>query len=101
MGYQGFWGLCALSLVLLGHGVYCWVTATKGKELQPLSNIKKIQLGALAGVCLLAFVSGVVMMFCHVEDAAIHAMGLALLLSAFGWNNKVRRYLPEMIKKEE
>ena len=36
--YTGFWGLCALSLILLGHAVYCVVTTTKEKDLQPLSK---------------------------------------------------------------
>ena len=100
MPYQGFWGLCALALILLGHGVYCFVTATKGKKLQPLPPIKKVQLGGLLGVCALALGTGVVMMLCRAEDALVHAMGLAVLLSAFALNDKVRRYLPDMIEKE-
>ena len=48
MPYQGFWGLCALALILLGHGVYCVVTATKGKKLQSLGKPPKLVLGVLA-----------------------------------------------------
>ena len=101
MPYQGFWGLCALALILLGHSVYCWITTTRGKALQPLSQIRKVQLGGLLGVCGLALVSGVVMMLCRAEEEFLHAMGLAVLLSAFGLNDKVRRYLPDMIKEEK
>ena len=100
MPYQGFWGLCALALILLGHGVYCWVKATKGKQLQSLSKLPK----AVLGVLLLLFggglVAGVVMMLCRVEEAAIHVMGLVVLLSALGLNDRLRHYLPQMIKEE-
>ena len=58
--YTGFWGLCALSLILLGHGVYCMVTATKGKELQPLAVGRKAVLACLMGLCGLALCAGVV-----------------------------------------
>ncbi len=101
MPYQGFWGLCALALILLGHGVYCWVTVTKGKKLQPLPKLPKAILGVLILLCLAGLVGGVVMMFCRVEEAAIHVMGLVVLLSALGLNDRLRHYLPEMIKKEE
>lgn len=101
MPYSGFWGLCALTLVLLGHAVYCTVTATKGKKLQSLSKIRKVQLGCLLGVCGLSLGTGVVLMLCAAPEEVIHVMGLALLLSAFAINGKVRRYLPDLIKKEE
>ena len=100
MPYQGFWGLCALALILLGHGVYCWVTATKGKELQPLSKLPKAVLGGLMLLCIGGLIGGVVMMLCRMEEAAIHVMGLVVLLSALGLNDRLRRYLPHMIKEE-
>ena len=100
MPYQGFWGLCALALVLLGHGVYCFVTATKGKKLQPLSTSAKAIVGVLMLLCIGGLVGGVVMMLCRAEEAAIHFMGLVVLLAALGLNDRVRRYLPDMIKKE-
>lgn len=101
MPYQGFWGLCALALILLGHGVYCWVTATKGKQLQPLAKGSKAVLGVLMLLCGGGLVGGVVMMLCRVEEAAIHVMGLIVLLSALGLNDRLRRYLPEMMKEEK
>ena len=100
MPYQGFWGLCALALILLGHGVYSWVTATKGKNLQPLSKLPKVVLGALMLLCGGGLVGGVVMMLCRADEAAIHFMGLVVLLSALGLNDRLRKYLPDMIKKE-
>ena len=101
MPYQGFWGLCALALILLGHGVYCFVTATKGKELQPLPKLPKVVLGGLMLLCGGGLIGGVVMMLCRMEEAAIHFMGLVVMLSALGLNDRVRHYLPRMIKKEE
>ena len=32
---KGFWGLAALTLVLLAHSVYLWQTTTRGRTLQP------------------------------------------------------------------
>ena len=101
MPYQGFWGLCALALILLGHGAYCAVTATKGKKLQPLPGVAKAVLGVLTLLCAGGLVGGVVMMLCRMEEAAVHVMGLVVLLSAFGLNDRVRHYLPRMIPKEE
>ena len=100
MPYQGFWGMCALALVLLGHGAYCFVTATKGKKLQPLPKSAKAILGVLMLLCAGGLVGGVVMMLCRAEEAAIHVMGLVVLLAALGLNDRVRHYLPRMIKKE-
>ena len=100
MPYQGFWGLCALALILMGHAVYCMVTTTKGKERQPLSKIKKVQLGALLGVCGLALGTGVVMQLLGADEAMVHVMGLAVLLSAFALSDRIRKYLPDMIKEE-
>ena len=100
MPYQGFWGLCALALVLLGHGVYCYVTATKGKKLQPLPKAAKAIVGVLMLLCIGGLVGGVVMMLCRAEEAAIYFMGLVVLLAALGLNDRVRRYLPDMIKEE-
>ena len=99
--YTGFWGLCALSLILLGHGVYCMVTATKGKELQPLAAGRKAVLACLMGLCALALCAGVVLQLLHADAAVVHVMGLAVLLSAFALNGQMRKYLPEMMKKEE
>lgn len=101
MPYQGFWGLSALSLILLGHSVYLWVTTTKGKTLQPLGKKPKLVLGALLVLCSAAFIGGIVLQLCAVEEAAVHVAGLALLLIAFALNDRIRRYLPEMIKNEE
>ena len=100
MPYQGFWCLCALALVLLGHGVYCYVTATKGKDLQPLAKLPKAVLAVLMLLCGGSLVGGVVMMLCGAEDAAIHFMGLVVMLSALALNDRLRHYLPRMIKKE-
>ena len=71
MPYQGFWGLCALALVLLGHGVYCFVTATKGKKLQPLSTSAKAIVGVLMLLCIGGLVGGVVMMLCSLRRRKI------------------------------
>ena len=101
MPYQGFWGLCALALILLGHSVYCFITTTRDKQLQPLPKRSKTVLGALILLCGAGLVGGVVMMLCCAEEAAVHVMGLLVLLSAFGLNDRLRRYLPAMIKKEE
>lgn len=101
MPYQGFWGLCALALILLGHGVYCVVTTTRDKKLQSLPKGPKLVLGVLTLLCIGGLVGGVVMMLCRAEEAAVHVMGLVVLLSAFALNDRVRRYLPRMIPKEE
>lgn len=101
MSYQGFWGLCALTLILLGHSVYCWVTATGEKTLQPLARRPKAVLGGLIVLCGAAFAAGVVMILCRAEEAAVHVMGLAVLLSAFALNDRLRRYLPEYTENEE
>ena len=101
MPYQGFWGLCALALILLGHGVYCFVTTTRDKTLQRLPKGPKAVLGALMLLCLAGLMGGVVMMLCRMEEAAVHVMGLVVLLSAFALNDRLRRYLPRMIQKEE
>lgn len=99
--YTGFWGLCALSLILLGHAVYCVVTATKGKELQPLAKGRKAMLACWMGLCGLALGAGVVMQLLLADAAMVHVMGLVVLLSAFALNGQVRKCLPDMIKKEE
>ena len=101
MSYQGFWGLCALALVLLGHAVYCVVTTTKARELQNLAKSKKMQLGVLLGVWGLALGVGAVMQLMAADEAMVHVMGLAVLLLAFALNDRVRKFLPEMMKKEE
>ena len=101
MPYQGFWGLAALSLVLLGHAVYCWVTATKGKELQPPDKKAKVLLGVLLGLCGAALGAGVVLQLLGMDEVIVHVMGLVLLLSAFALNGQVRRVIPTMIKNEE
>jgi len=101
MPYQGFWGLCALTLILLGHSVYCMVTTTKGKKLQPLGKKSKAVLGVLLLLCGAALGAGVVLMLCAADEAVVHVMGLALLLAAFALNSQVRRCLPELIKNEE
>ena len=82
MTYQGFWGLSALTLVLLAHCVYLWFTATKEKELAPLPRTVKICLGVLLLLCAAAFVTGIVLMLCRVDEAAVHVAGLATLLLA-------------------
>ena len=47
MGYEGFWGMTALALILLGHGLFVVRKETKGKELVEIpSNVKKF-FGAL------------------------------------------------------
>ena len=101
MPYQGFWGLAALSLVLLGHAVYCMVTATKGKKLRPLPKRQRLLLSFSMVVCGAALGGGVVMMLCRADEAVIYVMGLVLLLSSFWLNSRVRRCLPEMIEEEE
>ena len=100
MPYQGFWGLCVLALVLLGHGVYCFVTAAKGKDLKPLAVRSKVVLAVLMLLCIGGLAGGVVMMLCRAEEAAIYFMGLVVLLTALGLNGRVRRYLTDMIKEE-
>ena len=98
---QGFWGLAALTLVLLAHSVYLWYTTTKGKKLQPLAKGKKLVVGMLLCLCGGALVAGIVLMLLAVEEAAVHVAGLVMLLAGFGLNDRVRRYLPDMIRKEE
>ena len=99
--YIGFWGLCALSLILLGHAVYCVVTTTKEKNLQSLDKGRKAVLACWMGLCGLALCGGVVLQLLQADAAVVHVMGLAVLLTAFALNGRVRRYLPEMMKKEE
>ena len=99
--YTGFWGLCALSLILLGHAVYCVVTTTKGKNLQSMDKGRKAVLACWMGLCGLALCGGVVLQLLQADAAVVHVMGLAVLLTAFALNGRVRKYLHEMMKKEE
>ena len=101
MPYQGFWGLCALTLILLGHSVYCVVTTTKGKKLQPLGKKSKAVVSVWLLLCGAALGAGVILQLCAADEAVVHVMGLALLLSAFVLNSQVRRRLPELIKNNE
>ena len=98
---KGFWGLAALTLVLLAHSVYLWQTTTRGRTLQPLSKGRKLVAGGLLLLCGAALAAGIVLMLLAVDEAAVHVAGLVMLLAGLGLNDRVRRYLPDMIEKEE
>lgn len=101
MGYEGFWGMTALALILLGHGLFVVRKETKGKELVEIpSNVKKF-FGALGGLCLAAFIAGVVMILCNVETETVHVAGVIMLALGLALNNQLRKFAPLLAKKEE
>ena len=101
MGYQGFWGMTVLTLILLGHGVYVWRKESKDRELVEVPSRVKVFFGVLGGLCAAGFVCGVVMVLCRVAGEVVHVAGLAMLGMAFVLNNQVRKFAPLLVKKEE
>ena len=99
--YTGFWGLAALSLILLGHGVFCWIKETKGKELIPIPGKIKLFFAVLGIIVAAAFAAGVVCIVCKTDSTVPYVLGLLMLLVSFSCNGQLRRFIPYFIKKEE
>lgn len=101
MTYQGFWGLLALTLVLLAHCAYLWFTETRGKELASPPKKVKVCLGAMLLLCVAVFVAGVVLILCQADEAVVHVAGLGMLLLGFCFNSQMRRFISYFIKEEQ
>ncbi len=101
MGYQGFWGMTALTLILLGHCAYVWRKETKDRELIEVPSKVKVLFGVPGGLCAAGFVCGVMMLLCSVAGEVVHVVGLAMLGMAFVLNHQVCKFAPLLVKKEE
>ena len=101
MGYQGFWGMLALTLILVGHGLFVLRKETKGKELIEIPAKVKKFFGVLGALCAASFAAGVVMILCDVDAEKVHVAGLVTLGMGFVVNNQVRKFAPLLVKKEE
>ena len=99
--YTGFWGLTALSLILLGRSGYVWMQETKGKELAEIPRKVKFFLGGILGLILLGFAAGVVTILLQADSMISYVLGLLMLLLSFCFNSQLRRFIPYFIKKEE
>lgn len=101
MTYQGFWGMAAMALILLGHGLFVLRKETKGKELIEIPAKVKKFFGVLGALCAAGFVAGVAMVLCDVAAETVHVAGLVMLGMGFVLNNQVRKFAPLLVKKEE
>ncbi len=90
--YQSFLGLAALSLLPLLHGVYLW--KQNGYQWAELTSFRKMSLVLECGGYLLALAGGVIFWAIRFEVAAVHAMGLVMLLGAMKINGDIRRINP-------
>ncbi len=87
--YTGFLGLAALSLLPLLHGAYLW--KQNGWQWAELTGFRKMSL-VLEGIgYLLALVTGIVFWAIRYEVAAVHVMGLVMLVVSMLINSGVRR----------
>ena len=86
--YTGFLGLAGLSLLLWGHCVWLW--NENERQLPSLTTAQKVFLALAAAVCVLALLAGVVLWVIRFDPAAVHVMGLAVLLSSLWFNAQVR-----------
>jgi len=98
--YTGFWGLTALSLILVGHGIYTWVKETKGKKCRAVPGKVKVFLGVIGGVVAAAFVAGVIAILCRADTTVPYVLGLLMMLMSFSFNNQLRRFIPYFINNE-
>lgn len=104
--YQGFWGLLALSAVLLGYSAYTWKKETAGKKLAFALGGKKeyrglLALGALLGLCAVGVMGGILLVFGGADSAVVHVAGLVTLLASFAFYYGLRRTIPKIIKEEK
>ena len=84
--YKGFFGMAALSLLPLAHGVY-----RLRKIEKKLSRGGKAFLIALAALYGCAVASGAVVAIIGAEPAASHAMGLIALVLALWFDYRCKR----------
>lgn len=101
MGYQGFWGMSVLALVLVGHGLFVLRKETSGKELVEIPAKVKLFFGVLGVLCAAAFVTGIVMILCGAAYETVYAAGLVTLGMGFVGNHQLRKFAPLLVKKEE
>jgi len=106
--YTGFWGLMALSAVLLGYSGYLWKQETAGKKLSFAAKGKKeyrglLVLGGLLGLCAVGFLGGVLLVFGGASGDVVHVAGLVTLLASFAFYYSLRRIIPRIVEqpKEE
>ena len=102
--YTGFWGLMALSAVLLGYSGYIWKKETEGKKLSFAAKGKKeyrglLVLGALLGLCAVGFLGGVLLVFGGAGSDVVHVAGLVTLLAAFVFYYCLRRIIPRIVEQ--
>ncbi len=104
MYYSSFWGFCALSILLILHGIYSLPGGRRIATLQGLKQKKRrlwITLSITVVLCAAVFTAGIVMMLLKVEAPAIHGMGLIVLLLAFALNALLRRCAAEAEENEK
>lgn len=87
--YTAFLGLTALSLLPLLHGAYLW--KRNGRQWAELTGFRKVSLVLEGIVYLLALAGGIVFWAIRYEAAAVHMMGLVMLLDAMMINGDIRR----------
>ena len=61
-----------------------------GRQLPSLKTAQKVFLALAAAVCVLALLAGIVLWVIRFDPAAVHVMGLAVLLSSLWFNAQVR-----------
>ena len=101
MGYEGFWGMTALALILIGHGVFMVRKETKGKEMIEIPSKVKTFFVVLGVLCIAAFAAGVGLILGGVEAEKVHVAGLIMLGMGFVVNTQLRKFAPLLVKKEE
>ena len=101
MGYEGFWGMTALALILVGHGLFMLKKEIQGKELVEIPSKVKTFFIVLGILWLAAFVAGVGMILGDMEAEKVHVAGLIMLGMGFVLNTQLRKFAPLLVKKEE
>ena len=101
MGYEGFWGMTALALILVGHGLFMLKKEIQGKELIEIPSKVKTFFALLGILWLAAFVVGVGLLLGGVEAEKVHVAGLVMLGLGFVLNTQLRKFAPLLVKKEE
>ena len=101
MGYEGFWGMTALALILVGHGLFMLKKEIQGEELVEIPSKVKSFFALLGILWLAAFAAGVGMILGNVEAEKVHVAGLVMLGMGFVLNTQLRKFAPLMVKKEE
>lgn len=101
--HTGFWGLMALSAILLGYSGYIWKKETQGKKLSFAAKGKKayiglLVLGGLLGLCAVGFLGGVLLVFGGAASDVVHVAGLVTLLAAFAFYYALRRIITQVVE---